>query len=209
MLRMVPLPRALSSAREDRQCQRSANPPPRRGGGGPSEGRWWGRNDASRGAPQSITTASSMTGRRLRGRARPDSTDFCQSRIKRRNPCRWGSALAISSFICPEPPDQRLHEADGAFRVVLDRRDELLVGRGGHSTSVTALTVAERGPGSIRHISPNTSRSTACRRPRLGALADFDLDRSIHDVERRIALVPFGDDDLSGLERHGSHARLP
>src|SRR5215468_6770362 len=57
-----------------------------------------------------------------------------------------------------------------------------------HSALVTALTVADRGPGSIRHISPNTSPAPSV--PTVLAFASGPTVTSAEPETRRNAVSP-------------------
>ena len=138
------------------------------------------------GRARELTTASSRTGRRLRA----ETPAGWQSRSMARNPRRsWTRAL--EQFVhFAQAPHQRLHEADGAFRIRLDRGDEFLIGGG------KAFRVARRfdSRGSRprldqAHFAEHLAGLQPAHGPGVRAAPDDDVDRSADDEERRIALV--------------------
>ena len=94
---------------------------------------------------------------------------------------------------------QRLHEGDGAFGVVLERADELVVGhfeafdvalgddRGGARAGFDQAHLAEHLAGLERADPPAPA-------------PDQNLDRARDDEEGRVALVAFAKDGVSGPE---------
>src|SRR4029077_715502 len=120
-------------------------------------------------------------------------------------------APALKQFVgLAKTPHQRLHETDGAFRVFLDRCDEVLIGRG-KAFRITRCGDGRRSRSRIdqAHFAKHFASLKPANCPNFVAAADFDIDHPAHDEERGVALLPFTDDRLSGLERnllHGASA---
>ena len=134
---------------------------------------------------------------------------------RRFRPIEKQGAKPAPARVCPldqivhqaEPPDQRLHEAYRARRVLLDRGNELFV-RSGEAFRVGRRPDCRRSrPGLDQaHFAEHLARLQRVDRPGVGALTDDDFDRPADDEERRVAVVAFDDDRVSGLERDVLHA---